>query len=188
MGYALKRTLKRSELADSSTSAPFPAPPPVEEICSVSRCISRGPARWTRRYTANEFGLHASPAAAWASVWARDRPRLELFAYRVFPTRFAEGTEEDLELPDPTVEALPPSFVPLGFDAVEFTESFSFGCSPLSCNYQAAQPGMPKVNRHGLVVTRRTAFALARRFAERKPEPGPYAVVEVWRDQTVPPG
>lgn len=181
VGYALKCTLKRSDSAASSV--PFPAPPPVEEIGSVSHCISKGPERWTRRYTANEFGLHASPAAAWASVWVRDRPQFDLYAFGLFPSKFSEAGSEGVDLPEPAAESLPPSFVRLGFDVVEISEGFGFGCSPLSCNYQAGQLGIPKVNRYCLLRTRPAAFALAHRFAVAKPEPGPYVVVEVWRDE-----
>ena len=79
----------------------------------------------------------------------------------------------------PDVTPLPKAFDCLGYDAVELTDGQCLGCSPLSCNGEAAQH---PVNRYCLVATEQEGIALARRFSISKPEPGPYSVVEVWRE------
>jgi hypothetical protein len=156
----------------------------VEEICSVSECISKGPDRWSQNLTPNPFWGFANPASAWEAVLPADRPGLGLVAYRLYPVRFADGKQEAVDLPPLEVEPLPNSFTRLGWDAVELAgdaRQYRFGCSPLSCNFQAGQPGAVAVNRHCLVASEREAFELAEAFSIAKPEPGPYGVVEVWR-------
>lgn len=84
--------------------------------------------------------------------------------------------------PELAVEPMLASFARLGWDAVQGGQYQSFGCSPLSCNNQAGEAGVPVVNRHCLVESEQGGIALARLFCVREPEPGPYCVVEVWRD------
>jgi hypothetical protein len=120
---------------------------------------------------------------AWSVVPADARGDYELFAYRLYLVQFEEGLEEPiLEWWDLDVEPMGSSFVRLGWDAVQGGNNSSFGCSPLSCNYEAGQRGMPPVNHYCLVDTEEVAIELARSFSISKPEPGPYCVVEVWRD------
>ncbi len=54
----------------------------------------------------------------------------------------------------------------------------TFHCSPLSCNYMAAEYA---ANRYCLVDDLDTAIPMARDFAAGNCEPGEYCVVEVWR-------
>jgi hypothetical protein len=44
------------------------------------------------------------------------------------------------------------------------------------------EEGVPAVNRFCLVDTERDAVEMARAFSVSQPEPGPYCVVEVWRE------
>jgi hypothetical protein len=183
IGYFPRRTVKRVTWTAASVPSPFPFSE-VHEIGSVSECISKGPGRWTEDLTPNSFWGFADPESAWAAVVPEDRPGLELFAYRLYPVRFVEGRQEALELPALDVEPLADDFIRLGWDAVEIGGDAGhchFGCSPLSCNSQAGQPGLTPVNRHCLVASEEAALKLARTFSITKPEPGPYCVVEVWR-------
>jgi hypothetical protein len=86
--------------------------------------------------------------------------------------------------PDPAVAPMADAFVCLGWDAVVGGNGHSFGCSPLSCNSGADIVRCPEINCYCLVADERAALALARSFSISQPEPGPYCVVEVWRDTT----
>lgn len=59
------------------------------------------------------------------------------------------------------------------------SHSHFFECSPLSCNNMAKEFA---VNRHCLVDDLDQAGSVAERFAVEEPEPGPYYVIEVWRE------
>ena len=159
----------------------------VEEIGSVSTCISTEPAGWVDQWLHNAWWVYDTEAVAWSVVPAEARPAFDLYAYALFPVRFAEGRQEPIDLPALQVQPLPASFVRLGYDAVSRSSGTTFECSPLSCNGQAQQVA---VNRYCLVETAQQAFALAHAFSVGTCEPGPYYVIEVWRQprQTAEPG
>ena len=111
------------------------------------------------------------------------------YAYRLLPTLFHEsGGETGHPLPELTAVPIPDGFVRLGYDAIVrdvgktdggLNVPPSFGCSPLCCNGMAEEY---PVNRY--LPGRRIwipAIAMARDFATGNCEPGPYCVVEVWR-------
>ena len=169
IGYFPKKTAKRPEWLEV---------PHVEEVCSVSDCISSGPDGWIDHWTHNAFWAYDSPDAAWSVVPA-NQADFDLYAWRIFPVRFTDEHDEPLELPHLDVAPLPPTFIRLGFDAVSRHLDSTFECSPLSCNSMAQE--IP-VNRFCLVETESEAFRVAREFARTEPEPGPYFLIEVWRD------
>jgi hypothetical protein len=163
--------------------ASFPASAPAEEICSVSDCIAQGPEGWRDQGKHNFYGLYDSADLAWSVVPAPVRADFELFAYRLSLVQFEEGREEPMEeWWELDVEPMSRSFVRLGWDAVVGGAHHGFGCSPLSCNNEAGEAGIPAVNRYCLVASAQEGIELARRFSISEPEPGPYCVVEVWRD------
>ncbi len=182
VGYYPKRRMTRLNWKSPYPEYPdavFPAPQPVEEICSVSGCVAQGPRTPMEEVPFNQFGGYESPATAWQAVVPDLRLEFDLFAFRIAPILFRDGEEEPLELPSLDIEPVPTTFVCLGFDAVELTHGQCLGCSPLSCN---GQTGEGKVNRYCLVNTPQEGLDLARRFSITRPEPGPYCAVEVWRD------
>ena len=161
----------------------------VQEICSVSECFAKSPPDWVDKWVHNtETWLFDTPPAAWSVVPGVERERYRIYAYRLLPTLFHEsGKETEHPLPQLTASAIPDGFSRLGYDAVvrrvgkteeDLNYSPSFGCSPLSCNYMAAEY---PVNRYCLVNDLDTAIGMARDFAAGNCEPGPYCVVEVWR-------
>lgn len=182
IGYFAKRITRRPE---------GPELPGVEEICSLSECISPGPEDWFSRWTHNGVCLYDAEATIAAiAAEACDGPnRFELFAYQIIPVRFAPEGETAIMLHDlsdlggPRPDAPPPGsdYDLLGYDCIQ-TEwernVVGFGCSPLSCNGMAAKIA---VNRFCLIDSLDDAIAAARRFAKEQPEPGTYYVVEVWR-------
>lgn len=181
IGYMAKRRVWRG--GPGGTIWPV-APSTIEEICSVSRCIAAAPEAWRDGIGQNPFSVYDSPDLAWAQVPTDLRKEFDVFAYRLYPVYFADGREESVEALgqfELDVERLPENFVQLGWDAVQGGKDLGFGCSPLSCNGQAGQDGLPEVNRHCLVSSEALGLELARRFSVTKPEPGPYCVVEVWR-------
>jgi hypothetical protein len=181
IGYFPKRRAARSGWVSPYPDYPdagFPAPVPVEEICSVSQCIAAGPEPpWGE---INEFGGYQGPAAAWQAVPPNQRQEFNLFAYRIAPVLYRDGQEEELDLPALNLVPLPDAFDCLGYDAVELADGWQLGCSPMSCN---GQTGAAVLNAYCLVGTAEEGIALARTFSVTEPEPGPYIVVEVWRDR-----
>lgn len=152
--------------------------PVVEEICSVSNCISKAPPDWIDRWKHNKMWMYDSPELAWSVVPEQDRGRYTLFAYRILPHLFNESGETELVLPDLSVVPIPDEFSRIGYDAVSRSCGTNFECSPLSCNHMA--PEYP-VNKHCLVDNLDTAVTMARTFARGNCEPGPYCVIEVWK-------
>ena len=100
--------------------------------------------------------------------------------------RFVESRREPFAIPDVAPASLDATFERLGYDLASRSQDNKFECSPLSCNDLAAD--VP-VNRHCLLDDAESAFALAETLEvagqPMRGEPGPYFVVEVWR-QLVP--
>jgi hypothetical protein len=164
--------------------------PNVEDICSVSECMSAGPDDWFSLWKHNALCLFDDEQviADIASELGRPEP-FDLFAYALIPIRFAADGEAQITLaelpnpagPAPNAASRPLDYERLGFDCVQtgwHDNIVGFGCSPLSCNGRAAE--IP-VNRHCLIDRLDDAIEAARRFAKEQPEPGVYYVVEVWR-------
>jgi hypothetical protein len=115
----------------------------------------------------------------------------QLYAYRMYPVRFAEGKEEPFKVePDDlqSVEALPGDYEKLGFDLVNRCCGNLFECSPLNCN---GHYDTVTVNRYCLLDQLETAIQLARHWSSGTydanrayvgpAEPGPYFIIEVLR-------
>ena len=186
VGYFPKRQFSRSlwvvpSPEDLNYGFPFAAP--VDEICSVSKCVAKGPAGWRDQRKENFYDMYNTPDLAWSVVPVEDRASFELFAYRLYLVEFDGGREEPMEeWWDLAVESIPSSFVRLGWDAVVGGNHHGFGCSPMSCNAGCDDVEIAKKNRYCLVSTEEEGLALARHFSICQPEPGPYCVVEVWRE------
>lgn len=181
IGYFAKLTTKRPDWLKA---------PQVNEICSASTCISRADWDWINEWKHNEIWLYDSPELALGVVPAETLNVCDLYAYRLYPVRFIKGSRKPFIFPEVKPVALNGSFEQLGFDLFSRTfESVSecapfFECSPLSCNNLAAE--VP-TNRYCLLDTAEEAFALAPRMETPgetlRGEPGPYHVVEVWRQR-----
>ena len=137
IGYVAKRRITRagwaSALPDYSDVG-FPCSAPVEEICSVSNCIARRMEADSGPEDATPLGLYDTPDQAWAALPVESRADFALYAYRLWPVQFDNGEEEPIDLWwEPTVEPIAATYVRLGWDAVEGSNGYGFGCSPLSC-------------------------------------------------------
>jgi len=186
VGYFPKRRTTRCNWASlwpNHADRAFPCSEPVEEICSVSDCVAPGPDGWREQGKHNFYDAYDTPRLAWSVVPIETRADFELYAYRLLLVEFNDGREEPMKAwPELTVEDMPASFVRLGWDAVEGGNHCSFGCSPLSCNSGCHDVEIAEKNQYCLVNSEQQGIDLARHFSICKPEPGPYCVVEVWRE------
>ena len=171
VGYCPKTTAVPGGLA---------VPPTVTELCSVSNCLNAPPKGWIDHWLHNELGFFNTQRDARAILPAQ-ASGYALFAYRLMLVRFVKGRREDLAFPQVPMEPLAGSFVSIGFDVVSKSISSFFECSPLSCNGFAAKA---PVNRCCLLDSLTDAVALAERCSREEPEPGPYYVIEVLRDES----
>jgi hypothetical protein len=172
IGYFPKRTLRHPD---------WPEVAGVEEICSVSSCISEDPDEWIEKWRHNHFYVYDSPDLAWDIVREGERSEFDLYAYKLFPVMFESGQQKPFDISALNALPLPDSFVRLGFDVVSRNGGAAFECSPLSCNSMAEQIA---VNRHCLIDDPATALQHAAEFEAVGCEPGPYFVVEVWRHRS----
>jgi len=153
-------------------------PEHVEEIASVSNCITKEPAEWIGYWGHNEMFVFDSPDAAMSVVPDSSRSDFEVHAYSLFPVQFVKGRQDVFEIPHVRPHALSAGFERLGYDVVSRSCGSTFECSPLSCNgFEATLP----VNRWCLLDDVGAAFELAARVEPSGGEPGPYFIVEVWR-------
>jgi len=190
VGYFPKRKVTRSGWVSPYKEYPgatFPAPMPVEEICSASHCIAGRPEILNNLIRFNEYGGYESPEQAWAEVPNEHLKDYDLFALGIGPFLYRDGKEEPLDfsemessgISEQEISEVTENFVLLGYDAVQLDYHTSLGCSPLSCNGQTIGVNL---NRYCLVDTENEGIELARRFSIDNPEPGPYCLVEVWRE------
>ena len=177
IGYFARPTARRKD---------WPHAEVVEEICNASTCMSACDWDWINEWRHNEMWVFDSPELALEVVPVERRPGCDLYAYRLFPVRFVESRREPFAIPDVAPASLDATFERLGYDLVSRSQDNKFECSPISCNGLAAD--VP-VNRHCLLDDAESAFALAETLEvagqPMRGEPGPYFVVEVWR-QLVP--
>jgi hypothetical protein len=159
----------------SSIPAGWSANPDVQEICSVSTCLTTSP-DWNEPELQNEFRYYNTRADA----LSLEQPvGFNLFAYRLLPIRFTSAAQEAMVFPTLEVEPLPANVTSLGFDVVNWGLCDCFGCSPLSCNGMARE--VIGVNGHCLMGSLEDAIALAEQFSLHPPEPGDHFVLEVLR-------
>ncbi len=183
LGYFAKPTWKRPDWLKA---------PQVEEICSVSECMSRGDWDWINEWRHNGMWVFDSPDLAWSVVPESLRAQCGLYAYRMFPFRYFLGQKVSSAIPEVNPMPLDGSFINLGYDLVSRechtlvspTCGGQFDHSPLSCNHLAES--VP-TNRYCLLDTVEEAFALAPTLEvpgqPPRGEPGPYHIVEVWRQR-----
>lgn len=182
VGYDAKKVEKRPEWLEAAG---------VQEICSVSGCISAGLSDAAfHKWLHNGLCLYDDEATL-ESLLAEeeDEASYGIFAYKLLAMGFSPQGDTainpqdlpDLAGPCPAARPLSARYEKLGYDCVqtEWEKSVAgFGCSPLSCNGMAQR--IP-VNRFCLIETIDAAIDVARQFGKEQPEPGVYYVMEVWR-------
>ena len=171
IGYFAKRTVGRPDWLRA---------PGVAEVCSVSCCVSEDPDGWIDHWRHNAMWVYDTRELAWSVVPETVRGEFDLYAYQMFPVEFVDGEQRPFAIPQLNVEPLPASFDRIGYDAVSRSCGNNFECSPLSCNHMAEH--LP-TNRYCLIDEADSAFRLAAQCEAGGCEPGPYFVVEVWRER-----
>ena len=134
VGYFPKRRLTRANWRSVYAAYPdaaFPAPEPVEEICSVSRCIAGGPDYGPDDAPNTAFDGYGSLDAARQAIGPELRREFDVFAYRLLSTLFRDGHAEEMDIPPLEVEPMPPIFEWLqrhgGIDDAEMHRVFNCG-------------------------------------------------------------
>jgi len=105
IGYFPKQTLKHPDWLKSKF---------VEEICSVSECLSKGPEGWINHWKHNEMWVYDREEIALGVIPKEFLPLYDLYAYRIFPFSINKGKKEDFILPKLVVENLSSNYVFLG--------------------------------------------------------------------------
>lgn len=157
--------------------------PAVDEICSISECISTAPPGRIDHWKHNDLGLYDTLETAQAIVPQGEEADYEVFAFRVFPVRFGaagkeaeEGLARKVNAPETKLDG----WEFLGYDLAGRSSGYGFECSPLSCNHCAENT---QVNLHCLMDDLELAIQKGIEFGnpESGVEPGPYYLVEVFR-------
>lgn len=114
-------------------------PESVEEIASVSNCITKEPAKWIGYWRHNEMFVFDTPELALSVVADEEREGFEIHTYAIFPVQYVKGRQTSFELPALSPQTLPDDYEFLGYDVVSRSCGSTFECSPLSCNGYAEQ-------------------------------------------------
>jgi hypothetical protein len=157
--------------------------PSVEDIYSVSACVSPPFADYYGAWKHNGFGLFDEVDIIRELARAKqiDLSGARFFYYEVHDRQFDEdGRDEAVpvtDLPFPVNITAPQTKTLKGFDVVTFSGGTGPECSPLSCNGLA---GAHDVNRHCLLASLDVATALLKQGAFRNSEPGPFRIFAVY--------
>jgi hypothetical protein len=172
IGYMYKRVVLRPDWMNASG---------VDDIYSISGCISQNFADYIKYWKHNGFWLFDSPAIIESLA---DDPSISLKGSKLF---YYEAYEQEYDgkawLPfEPEVSfgthvLLPREKTLEGYDVATFAAHTSPECSPLSCNAVAA--AVP-TNRHCLFRSFEEAHSAVEADVFKDTEPGPYRIVAVY--------
>lgn len=173
LGYMAKYVAGRTGFLESAS---------IDDICSVSPCISHDFCEWINLWKHNGYWMFDSPEIIREIAKSQhlDGSKLDLFYYEAFEKQYDALSRQwrnfTPESSFPT-NITPPLDPPrLGFDIVSYSLGNSAECSPLSCNHLAN--GIP-VNSHCLLESLTDARQLLEAGAFEHSEPGPYRIVAV---------
>jgi hypothetical protein len=177
LGYLYKRVAKRPGWLKAAQ---------VDDIFSLSGCISAPFADYIRNWKHNGYWLFDSPAAIerLAISQSISLEGLQLFYYEAHELQYDD--KKSVWEPYAADDAFTTSIeVPLrrtleGFDVTSFSAGTSPECSPLSCNACAERI---ETNRHCLFETFEQAVLAVESGRFSNCEPGPYRVIGVFTVQ-----
>ncbi|EMF9034319.1 hypothetical protein V4U61_004704 [Vibrio parahaemolyticus] len=156
----------------------------IEDIYSVSSCVSEDFCDWVNYWKNNGYWFFDSPLLIHeiASENSIDLDNLTLFYYEMYEKQWVYDDNNWIDFyPDEyfsTNVIVPSSKVSLGFDIVTYTNNTSAECSPLSCNHMAEKI---ETNEHCLLKTLKSAVDLIEQQKFSQCGLGPYRIVEVFR-------
>jgi hypothetical protein len=173
-GYLYKRVAVRPDWLAASG---------VDEICSVSGCISEAFADYIEWWRHNGYWLFDSPDVMreLANEHGVDLSGARLFYYEVFDRQF-DGDSRSWSpfAPDGSLALAvrqPASRRLDGYDVATFWAGTGPECSPLTCNHLAATL---TVNRHGLFDRFEEAVRSLEAGEFDNTEPGPFRIFAVY--------
>ena len=154
----------------------------VEDIYSLSNCISDNFGDYNEFWKHNNYWLFNSPAAirSLAEEAGFDLAGTKLFYYEVFEQEYHEKDDWQPFAVDNALHTsveVPSAKQREGYDIVTFSLGPVPECSCLSCNHMAE---IVPVNRHCLLETFDTAFTLLSQDVFKGCEPGPYRIFAVY--------
>jgi hypothetical protein len=168
---------------------PWPQSAPVDEVYSISGCISPFFTDYIPYWRHNGYWLFDSPQALrrLADEQDIDLSDTTLFYYEAYPLQCGEdGSNWQRFTAEPsftTDVSIPTTKSLQGYDVVTFSTGNAPECSPLSCNVMAET--LP-VNRHCLFDDFEQAKALLEQGVFKDAEPGPYRLIAVYRIEEPP--
>jgi len=166
----------------------------VEEISSVSNCISKGPEGWIDKWKHNDLGFYDTEESA-LSVIPGNHEKYDLYAYKLYPVEFIEGKTVNYKVESGAIESLD-SYKFIGYDVVNRSGADFFECSALSCSNGCE---VFPVNQFCLIQDFEDAVQCCKKISEdiagaetvKRPdgtleyhgkwEPGPYYLIDVFR-------
>jgi hypothetical protein len=172
-GYMFKKVIHRPDWIKAAT---------VDDIYSVSGCVSEYFADYIKYWKHNGYWLFNSPAVmeTIAKENNLDLTGMTLFYYEVFEKQYDEDSRQwsgfDPEPSFPTNVEVPRLARLEGYDVTTFSVGTSPECSPLSCNGLAARVA---VNRHCLFGSFEPAESSLRAGEFDDSEPGPFRIFAV---------
>ena len=172
LGYLAKHVAKRPAWLRA---------PDIEDVYSVSGCVSKPFADYVGYWKHNGYWLFDSPAIVreLARDHSVDLVGAQLFFYAAYDRAF-DGARWAIYHPEPSLRTevvVPVESVLEGYDVVTYSSGTGAECSPLSCNGLAAEI---ETNRHCLLPTLERAQRLLEEGRFSRSEPGPYRVLAVY--------
>jgi hypothetical protein len=173
-GYLYKRVAARPDWLREARH--------VEDIYSISRCISDDFADYSSHWLHNGAWLFDDPAIMEALAHAEGiaLDGAQLFYYEIHDHEFNEDTSawSPLALKDFPMRVVVPAAKALhGFDVNCASQRNLPECSPLSCNALGTELA---VNRHCLMETLEAARAALEQGRFDRSEPGPFRIYAVY--------
>lgn len=196
VGYLPKITAQREDLR-ANEGGVWLKNDIVEEICSVSDCISKRPEGWIDQWKHNALGFFDTEKAALSILPEHEAKKYDLYGYKLFPVKFDQGKIVENAVEVQAIENFS-AYQFIGFDVISNSSSDFFECSPLSCNNGCDRFS---VNRFCLIQNFEEAQKCCRTISEEiagveiikrpdgimeyhgKWEPGPYYLFEVFRKE-----
>jgi hypothetical protein len=177
LGYLYKRVAKRPNWLKAAQ---------VDDIYSLSGCISTPFADYINYWKHNGYWLFDSPAAIerLAISCSTSLDGLQLFYYEAHEQQYDEERRAwepyEPEQSFATRIEVPAKKTLQGFDVTSFAAGTSPECSPLSCNSCAERI---KTNSHCLFASFEEAVHALENGQFKHCEPGPYRVIGVFTVQ-----
>lgn len=155
----------------------------VEDIHSVSACVSKNFAEYINFWKHNGHWLFNSPSviSELASAHQIELTECSLFYYELYERQYVATSKTwetfASETTFQTNVVVPADATLDGFDVVTFSVGTSPECSPLSCNSLASEIA---TNRHCLLDSKDEAIRLIEDGHFENSEPGPYRIFAVY--------